>query len=110
MAGAGTLPRSPGGGRVRMRIASLIFTFALIALASAAEPRLSGADEKAIRTVVQAQLDAFSIDDGAKAFSYAAPSIREQFGIPEVFMAMVREGYPVVYRPASVSFMPAYRE
>src|SRR5579862_843079 len=110
MAGAGTLPRLPGGGRVTMRIALLIFAFASIALASAAEPRLSGADAKAIRTVVQAQLDAFTSDDGPKAFSYAAPSIRAQFGMPEVFMAMVREGYPVVYRPATVSFLPAYRE
>ena len=33
-----------------------------------------------------------------------APSIRERFGTPETFMAMVRTGYPVVYRPQSVQF------
>ncbi|MBC7802680.1 MAG: DUF4864 domain-containing protein [Candidatus Parcubacteria bacterium] len=76
----------------------------------AAEPRLTETDAKAIRFVVQAQIDAIAVDDGPKAFSYASEGIRAQFGIPEVFMAMVREGYPVVYRPASVRFLPAYRE
>jgi hypothetical protein len=46
------------------------------------------------------------MNDGAKAFSYASPGIRAQFGIPEVFMAMVREGYAVMLRPASVRFLP----
>lgn len=72
--------------------------------------RVPDADAKAIRAVVQAQLDAFAADDGPKAFSLASPGIRTQFGIPEVFMAMVREGYAVVYRPASTTFLPAYRE
>jgi len=93
-----------------MRVFLLIFAFASASLAYAAAPRIAGADVKAIRLVVQAQLDAFASDDGAKAFSYAAPGIRGQFGSPEVFMAMVREGYAAVYRPASVSFLPAYRE
>ncbi|HEY8068501.1 MAG TPA: DUF4864 domain-containing protein [Burkholderiales bacterium] len=92
-----------------MRVALLIIAFASSA-ACGAEPRVSGPDAKAIRAVVQSQLDAFASDDGAKAFSYAAPGIRGKFGSPEVFMAAVREGYAVVYRPASVSFLPAYRE
>ena len=37
-------------------------------------------------------------DDAKRAFSYAAPSIRAMFGTPERFLAMVRAGYPVVYR------------
>ncbi|HEY4956607.1 MAG TPA: DUF4864 domain-containing protein, partial [Caldimonas sp.] len=55
--------------------------------------------------VVEAQLAAFAADDAKRAFSYAAPSIREMFGTPERFVAMVRAGYPVVYRPASVNFL-----
>jgi hypothetical protein len=73
---------------------------------SAAEPRVRDADARAIRAVVQGQLDAIAQNDGAKAFSYASPGIRAQFGIPEIFMAMVREGYAVMLRPASVSFLP----
>jgi hypothetical protein len=93
-----------------MRVALLLLALGFFGPASGAEPRISDADAKAIRAVVQAQLDAFATDDGEKAFSYAAPGIRAQFGMPEVFMAMVREGYPVVYRPASVEFLPASAE
>ncbi len=74
------------------------------ASAQAAEP-VSAVDTKAVRAVVEAQLDAFAADDAKKAFSLAAPAIREMFGTPEKFVAMVRAGYPVVYRPASVAFL-----
>jgi len=76
----------------------------LAALPARAEP-VSAADTRAVRGVVEAQLAAFAADDAKRAFSYAAPSIREMFGTPERFVAMVRAGYPVVYRPASVNFL-----
>ena len=66
---------------------------------------LSSADEKAVLTVVQSQLAAFAKDDGEKAFSYATPELRKSFGTAATFMAMVKSGYPVVYRPASVVFL-----
>jgi hypothetical protein len=66
---------------------------------------VSKADAQKVRAVIQAQLAAFASDDAKRAFSYAAPGIREMFGTPERFLAMVREGYPVVYRPASVGFL-----
>jgi hypothetical protein len=62
-------------------------------------------DAKAVREVIEAQLAAFAEDDAEKAFSFAAPSIRESFGTAEKFMTMVRRGYPVVYRPTSVRFL-----
>jgi hypothetical protein len=65
------------------------------------------ADAREIRAVVEAQLAAFAADDAERAFSYAAPSIRTMFGTAEKFVAMVRQGYPVVYRPASVTFLVA---
>lgn len=61
-------------------------------------------DARAVRAVIEAQLDAFRKDDAARAFSYATPSIRTMFGTPEDFMEMVRTQYAVVYRPASVAF------
>ncbi len=67
----------------------------------------TSADEKAVKTVVEAQLAAFAKDDAVKAFSYAAPGIREAMGTADVFLNMVRRDYPVVYRPASVSFLKA---
>jgi len=67
----------------------------------------TAADEKTVRSVVEAQLAAFAKDDAVKAFSYAAPSIREAIGTADAFLTMVRRDYPVVYRPASVAFLKA---
>ena len=74
------------------------------ALPAGAQP-VSEVDARAARSVVSAQLDAFAKDDAKRAFSYAAPSIRAMFGTPERFLAMVRTGYPVVYRAAGVTFL-----
>ena len=93
-------------------IATLLFTVVLAGAPSAAraEP-VSAADSQAVRAVVEAQLDAFAADDAKRAFSYAAPVIREMFGTPDRFLAMVRDGYPVVYRPSSVTFLaPEWEE
>jgi len=85
---------------------ALIATALVLALA----PALAGAqtvpaaDARAVRAVIEAQLEAFRRDDARRAFSYATPGIRDSFGTPEKFMAMVREQYAVVYRPRSVSF------
>ncbi len=88
-------------------LAGLLFVFSLVALlpATARAERVSAADSKAVRAVVEAQLAAFAEDDDKRAFSYAAPSIREMFGSADRFMAMVRGSYPVVYRPAAVVFL-----
>ena len=66
---------------------------------------LSAKDEKAAQAVVQSQLAAFAKDDADKAFSYAAPELRKTIGSSAAFMAMVKNSYPVVYRPASVAFL-----
>lgn len=93
--------------RVDRAFASLLFAAAmtLLAVAPARAERVPGDDAQAVRAVVEAQLSAFAADDARRAFSYAAPSIREMFGTPDRFMQMVRAGYPVVYRPASVVFL-----
>lgn len=83
----------------------LLAALGLAASLAAHAGSVSKADAQKVRAVIQAQLDAFASDDAKRAFSYAAPGIREMFGTPERFLAMVREGYPVVYRPASVGFL-----
>jgi len=97
--------------RAHRVLAGLLFAATLagfLPATAAAEP-VSAADTQAVRAVVEAQLAAFAEDDGQRAFSYAAPSIREMFGSPERFMAMVRGSYPVVYRPSAVVFLhPAW--
>lgn len=79
----------------------------LLAVASlpvAAQSAVSPEDARAVREVIEAQIDAFRKDDAARAFSLATPGIREKFGSPENFMDMVRSSYAVVYRPTSVAF------
>ena len=75
------------------------------AVLPAAQAAISAEQAQQVRQLVRAQLDAFAADDAPRAFSYAAASIQQMFGTPEVFMAMVRTSYPVVYRPASVTFL-----
>ena len=76
----------------------------LLAPVTAGAKALAASDVSAVRKVVEAQLAAFAADDAERAFSYASRGIRAQFGDATTFMAMVRSGYPMVVRPAAVSF------
>ena len=62
----------------------------------------AAAQEEPIRQTIQSQIDAFLADDFARAFTFASPTIKQMFGTPENFGAMVKNGYPMVYRPSSV--------
>lgn len=63
------------------------------------------AQESPIQSTIEAQLDAIQRDDFAAAFTYASPTIKRVFGTPENFGRMVREGYPMVYRPGAVKML-----
>lgn len=80
-----------------------LFVAAVAAPAQDKAP-VAGADRTAIRQVIQRQMDAFQKDDGAAAFAFATPQLRERFGSADNFMSMVRGGYQPVYRPSQVSF------
>ncbi|MGS5089998.1 DUF4864 domain-containing protein [Hydrogenophaga sp. A37] len=82
----------------------LVLCMALAASAGAAG-ELPDAQAKAVRAVVQAQLDAFANDDAERAFSYAAPSLHELFGDASTFMAMVQGQYGMLVKPESVLFL-----
>ena len=83
----------------------LWFTAAGFSLAHAAGPVVPDKSTKEIQLVVRAQLNAFAADDGKRAFSLAASNIQKMFGSSDRFLQMVRDSYPVVYRPASVIFL-----
>lgn len=74
-----------------------------VALAFGAPDR-GAAQEEGVREVIASQLEAFLRDDFAAAFEFASPGIRAMFGTPENFGRMVRQGYPMVWRPGSYSF------
>ena len=77
--------------------------FSLILILNGVSAR---ADETAIQSVIQSQITAFKQDDFVTAFTYASPTIRQLFGTPEQFGMMVRQGYPMVWRPGQVDFLP----
>jgi len=62
------------------------------------------ADAKAVQEVIDGQIGAFRAQDHAKAYSFAAPGIRQVFPTVEGFMAMVTSGYQPVYDPESYTF------
>ncbi|WP_439522239.1 DUF4864 domain-containing protein [Marivita sp.] len=62
------------------------------------------APEPAIEGTIQSQIDAFLQDDFETAFTFASPNLRTMFRTPENFGAMVRQGYPMVWRPEAVTF------
>jgi len=67
---------------------------------------VSATDETAIHDVITRQLEAFRRDDAAQAYAFAGPTIRTLFPTPEIFIEMVRRGYPPVYRSRQVEFGP----
>ena len=65
---------------------------------------LSELESAKVREVIVAQLSALAVDDADSAFETATPAVRAAIGSSNRFLAMVRGAYPMVYRPASVSF------
>lgn len=65
----------------------------------------AAAQEAPIQDTIRSQIDAFQADDFGRAFTFASPTIKGMFGTPENFGAMVKQGYPMVYRPAEVQMM-----
>jgi hypothetical protein len=94
------------GWRILAVLALLVAAIAMPARSqeTGQQMALPETDRVAIREVIERQLQAFQRDDGAAAFSYAAPGIQSKFTTAEAFMAMVRDGYQAVYRPRAVQF------
>ncbi|PZR00583.1 MAG: DUF4864 domain-containing protein [Cereibacter sphaeroides] len=85
---------------MRQMLLSLFLLFSVTLGAVAQDAR-----EPAIAKTIQSQIDAFQEDDFATAFSFASPNIKGLFGSPERFGQMVKEGYPMVWRPSGVRFL-----
>ena len=81
---------------------SLMFATLLFSSVQAAEVSLS--DKARFETVIAGQLEAFKKDDGATAYSFAAPIVKSLFPNPDIFMAMVKRGYEPVYKNSKYIF------
>ena len=62
-------------------------------------------DAAAMRSVIQAQLDAFARNDAVKAYAQASPEIRSIFPTTKHFMTMVRQDYSALIAPAVIDFL-----
>ncbi len=81
------------------------FILALCAAAALSLPQPSNAQEGPIRAVIEAQIEAFEADDFDTAFTFASPTIQGMFGNAQNFGAMVKGGYPMVWRPDNLRFL-----
>ena len=62
------------------------------------------------RAVIAQQLDAFQRDAWDEAYAFAAPGVKRSFPTVDSFSQMVRQGYPMVWRPSDVEFLGATEE
>lgn len=83
--------------RIRLAVAAAFVIASSAAFAGDAEI-------KAAQAVIDAQLKAFKANDGAKAYSFAAPNIKQIFPTADAFMTMVTQGYPPVHEAQSYDF------
>jgi Domain of unknown function (DUF4864) len=87
---------------VSILMRALVFLIAVLISLSA--PASAADDVAAAQSVIRSQEQAFGRDDGAAAYSHAAPAIQGIFPDAETFMAMVRRSYAPVYRHKSFEF------
>ena len=86
-------------------IKKILFALIFIALLK----NVTSADEfstaiEEVRFTISSQIDAFKKNDVKKAYTFAAPNIQAQFPNPDLFGLMVRNGYPIIWRPKSFKF------
>ncbi len=84
----------------RIALCTICVFLSLLNLTAKAED-----DAAVIQSSIEAQLEAFRIGDAQRAFSFASDQIRDIFGTPENFIAMVRSQYSVMIAPASIVFL-----
>ncbi|MEM6372524.1 MAG: DUF4864 domain-containing protein [Pseudomonadota bacterium] len=68
------------------------------------------AQDTEIQSVISDQITAFKADNFAEAFEFASPTIQGMFRTPENFGRMVTQGYPMVWRPAEVTYLELREE
>ena len=62
------------------------------------------AEVRSAQQTIENQLRAFSNNDNATAYSFAAPNVQRIFPSVDIFMGMVTSGYQPVHKPRSFAF------
>lgn len=77
----------------------------LVAFTTLTAPQARADDDAAAaQGIIRSQVEALSRDDAAAAYAFASPLIHELFPGADIFMSMVRNGYPPVYRHKRFDF------
>jgi hypothetical protein len=76
----------------------------LALIVSSILPAAAADDVAAAQSVIRAQEQAFGRDDATAAYSHAAPAIKQIFPQADIFLQMVQQAYPPVYRHKSFEF------
>ncbi len=74
---------------------------ALPAPAISQEVKVEQSETIATQTIVRDQLEAFRSGDHARAYSHAAPNIKDYFNTVDRFIGMVKKGYGAIYQSDS---------
>ena len=82
-----------------MRAIVLLFVFVFGLAAPAFADDIASA-----QSVIRAQEQAFVRGDASSAYSHAAPEIRQLFPQADIFLQMVEQAYPPVFRHKSFEF------
>ena len=73
-------------------------------LLSLAAPARAADDVATAQGIIRSQVEAFSRDDAAAAYAYAAPAIQKIFPQADIFLGMVQRSYAPIYRHKSFEF------
>lgn len=79
---------------------NLIVALALLTAALFQAPALAEDRDAGIQAVIAEQISDFQRSDVTAAFEHATPSIQGKFEDATAFGRMVRQAYPMVWRPA----------
>ena len=82
----------------------LVFLLFIMHLKAAVFADEVGTVMEEVRYTISSQIDAFKDNDVKKAYTFAAPNIQAQFPNPDIFGLMVRNGYPIIWKPKSYKF------
>ena len=82
----------------------IFLTLAFVLFAHSAMAEDSPEANAAFKAIITQQLQAIAKDDAAGAYAEAAPNVQQIFPSPDIFMGMVRGGYPPVYRNKQFNF------
>lgn len=83
-----------------------MWTMLIVVLGLAFNSATARADDDvaAAQTVIRSQAEAIAREDAAAAYSYASPGIQNKFPEAGVFLGMVRDAYPPIYRHKTFEF------